>query len=497
MNKTISCLISAALFSTSLTGSVNAGAAGGGVAVFGGGEPASSKQLPAGDFRKSLESLPAEDHGRAVQWLQSIEFTSQDLDYMKLDSQGGVYYADRYTVDKSHGAMSGKAGTPGAQALTAKSVLKLHSNPGAHKTIFVDFTGGVIKDTAWNRTAGVTSWNARPYDSDNKPKSFSEAEIAAMAEIWRRISEDYAPFNVDVTTEAPDTMGANTNWIMVTNSMAGNNKSLPEPDSGSVSYMNVSGFSHTGYYSPALVYYNNLASPGSIAEASSHAVGHLYGLSHDSNPGSGVRGNGSVSWSPIMGLGPFSNVTQWSKGGYDGAVNPQNDIGILVGALDMRRDDHDDSYFDTGTSLQVDPLGRVTASTPATDPDNSQSANKGVIEAQDDVDIFVFKSGAGMVDLTVSPAWLVFDSGHPRGANLDVQLTLFDANGKKLAKNNPLNETDSSIKTQVSAGRYVLEVAAAGNAAGSHTAYGSLGQYFINGSIPVPESAAKVAVSVR
>jgi len=497
MNKTISCLVSAALFSASLAGSINARAAGNGVTVFGTGEPASSKNMPAGDFRKSLEALPETDRSRAVQWLQSIEFTSQDLDYMKLDSQGGVYYADRYAVDKSRGAMAGKSGIPGAQALTAKSVLQLHSHPGAHKTIFVDFTGGVIKDTAWNTTAGVTSWNAMPYDSDNRPKSFSEAEVAAMAEIWRRISEDYAPFNVDVTTEAPRTMGANTSWIMVTNSMAGKNDSLPEPDSGSVSYMNVSGFNHKGYYSPALVYYNNLPSPVSIAEASSHAVGHLYGLSHDSTPGSRVRGKGSVSWSPIMGLGPFSNITRWSKGDYEGAVNPQNDIGILVGALDMRRDDHDDSYLDKGTALLVDPLGRVTASTPATDPGNSQSANKGVIEAQEDAGIFVFEAGAGVVDLTVSPAWLAFESGDTRGANLDVQLTLYDARGKKLAQRNPLDETDSSIKTHVSAGRYVLEVAAAGNAAGSHAASGSIGQYFINGSIPVPGAANKVAVSAR
>jgi len=496
MNKTMAYFVSVAMFSALLLVSPGTRAAGDGVMVFGSGEPGSSKSLPAGDFRSSLESLPEADRARAIQWLQSIEFTSQDLAYMKLDSQGGIYYADHFTPGKSDAAMADKPAS-GTQVLTAAEVLKLHSNPGAPRAIFVDFTGGVISDTAWNRTAGVTAWNARSYSLDKKPGSFSAAEIAAMAEIWRRISEDFAPFNVDVTTEAPQSVGANTTWIMITHSMAGNRKSLPEPASGSVAYMNVSGFSHTGYYSPALVYYNNLTSPASIAEASSHAAGHLYGLSHDSMPDSGSRGSGSVAWSPIMGIGPFSSVTQWSKDDYSGAVNPQNDIGILIGSLDLRRDDHDDSRFDTGTSLQVDSVGRVTASTPATDPENNHSANKGVIEAQDDVDIFVFNAGAGMVDLTITPAWLAFDPGNPRGANLDVLVTLFDTAGKKLARNNPLNKTDSSIKKRVSAGRYVLEVSGVGNAAGSYTPYGSIGQYFINGTIPAPGAAGKVAVSAR
>ena len=494
MNKSISSLVSAALLSSSLLVSPGAHAAGNGVTVFGSGEPASSKSLPAGEFRKSLEALPGTDRARAVNWLRSIEFTSQDLAYMKLDSQGGVYYADHFVPGKSSDAVTGKP-VPGAQALTAESVLKLHSNPGARKQLYLDFTGGVISKAAWNRTAGVTAWHARPYDLDNRPGSFSKAEVAAMAEIWRRISEDFAPFDVDVTTEAGRSVGTDTNWIMITHSMAGNKKSLPEPDSGSVAYMNISGFSHTGYYSPALVYYNNLASPASIAEASSHAAGHLYGLSHDSKPGSGNRGN--VSWSPIMGVGPFTSVTQWSKDDYKGAVNPQNDIGILSATLDVRRDDHDDSRFDAGTSLQVDSRGQVSASTPATDPGNVHAANKGVIEAYDDMDIFVFETGGGMIDLTVTPAWLAFDASEQRGANLDVQVTLFNAMGKKLARSNPLSETDSTIRKQVPAGRYVLEVSGVGNVDGSYTPYGSIGQYFINGTIPAPGSARNVAVSSR
>ncbi len=495
MNKTMSCLVSAAVSFVCLLVSPGVIAADG-VVLYGSGKPDSSMSLPAGGFRSSLESLPDAERARAVQWLQSIEFTSQDLDFMKLDSQGGVYYADRFTPGRPVDALAEKPATPGGQAPTAAAVLTLHSNPGAPRSVFVDFGGGVISDTAWNTTAGIAAWNARPYDLDNKPGSYNAIEIAAMAEIWQRISEDFAPFNVDVTTEAPASASAGTVRIMITRSVDDNKQSLPEPASGSVAYMNITGFSLAGYYSPALVYYNNLPSPASIAEASSHAAGHLYGLSHDSLPASAGQGVSSDSWSPIMGLGPFGDVTRWSKGDYRGGVNPQNDLGILVGALDRRHDDHDDSRFGNGTALQVDTRGHVTATTPATDPGNRHSANKGVIEVHNDIDVFVFDAAAGMVDLTASPARSDPGSVSPSGANLAVQLTLFNSQGKKLMQENPANEAGPGIRTHVSAGSYVLEVSVAGDGAGSHNPDGNVGQYFINGTVPVPD-AARVTVSAR
>jgi len=220
-------------------------------------------------------------------------------------------------------------------------------------------------------------------------------------------------------------------------------------------------------------------------------------LSHDSNPASGSQGRSSVSWSPIMGRGPFSHVTRWSKGDYRGGINPQNDLGILVGALDRRRDDHDDSRFGNGTTLQADTLGHVTASTPATDPGNQYPANKGVIEAHNDIDVFVFESAEGLVDLTASPARPGSGSIGLAGANLAVQLTLFDSQGMKVAQQKPLDGAGSGIRAHVSAGRYALEVSVAGNSADLPAADGSVGQYFINGTIPAKHAPNRVAVSAR
>ena len=71
-----------------------------------------------------------------------------------------------------------------------------------------------------------------------------------------------------------------------------------------------------------------------------------------------------------------------------------------------------------------------------------------------------------------------------RGANLDVHVALFNAAGKKVAENDPRNDTSSNLKTRVSPGRYKLEIQGVGNAAGPYSSYGSIGQYYISGSVP-------------
>jgi hypothetical protein len=114
---------------------------------FGHGAPSGAAALPAGEFRSSLESLPAGDQQRAIQWLQSIEFTGHDLEAMRVDRQGGIYYADRFVTGKSSSGRS-SAGAAAQQGVSADSVLKLHSRPGASYAIFIDFDGGHVENTA-------------------------------------------------------------------------------------------------------------------------------------------------------------------------------------------------------------------------------------------------------------------------------------------------------------------------------------------------------------
>ena len=428
---------------------------------FGHGAPSGAAALPAGGFRSSLESLPAGDRQRAIQWLQSIEFTTHDLASMRVDRQGGIYYADRFASGKS----SGDRSAPGAAAkhgVSADSVLKLHSRPGAAYSIFIDFDGGRVENTAWNASSGAASLQAAPYDTDGKPDNFSAAEVDEMVDIWRRVAEDFSPFEVDVTTEEPGSLGQKTAWILVTDSRS-DGEALPEAAADSTAYINTLGSTITTYYTPAFVYYNNLGTPAGVAGAVSHSTGHLVGLSHDI-----VASGKDAAWGAIMGLDHAGKLTQWSKG--SGSAKPQDDIAILMGRMGMRNDDHDDSRFDSGTPLQLDARGHVAAA-------GQGKANRGVIEDRDDIDVFAFGAGAGTLDIVVAPQAPV--AGHD-GANLDIQVSLYDASGKRLLRQDARNDVAVRLKKQLPAGRYKLEVTGVGPDSG----YGSLGQYVISGSVP-------------
>ena len=55
----------------------------------------------------------------------------------------------------------------------------------------------------------------------------------------------------------------------------------------------------------------------SVAEASSHEVGHSLGLSHDGTSSTSYytgHGNGETDWAPLMGVGYYANVTTWDRG---------------------------------------------------------------------------------------------------------------------------------------------------------------------------------------
>jgi len=65
-----------------------------------------------------------------------------------------------------------------------------------------------------------------------------------------------------------------------------------------------------------------------------------------------------------------------------------------------------------------------------------------------------------------------------------VHIALFDANGKKIAESDPSDETSSRLKKQIAPGRYKLEIKGVGNSASNYPDYGSIGQYYIAGSVP-------------
>jgi hypothetical protein len=89
-------------------------------------------------------------------------------------------------------------------------VLTLHSRPGAHTRIYLDFDGAEVSNTEWNvptaTTSGTPSGFYPGYSTDADP-AFSATERDVVARTWAEVAEDYAPFKVDVTTEDPGDAG--------------------------------------------------------------------------------------------------------------------------------------------------------------------------------------------------------------------------------------------------------------------------------------------------
>jgi hypothetical protein len=452
------------------------------------------EDLPAGRFRSTLANLPLAVRERALGRLRGFHFTDLDLESLQVDAEGGVFYADVFQVEPVPVA----ATTEPVIAEAAVPVnpfpagLIFHSRPGAPNVLFLDFDGENVTGTQWNSSLGRTTIPAVAFSTDTNFTTFSDSEQVAIKRIWERIAEDYAAFNIDVTTERPATFTTRTAQALITRNTDADGAANPSSTAGGVAYVNV--FATTSYatYRPAWIYFNNLASAESyIAEAASHEIGHNMGLSHDgTTAGSeyyGGHGTGDTSWGPLMGTGYNRNVSQWCKGEYYLANNTQDDLAIIAGKVTYRADDHG-NIFTAATALVVQGGTNVTSTTPETDWGNINPANKGVIERNTDVDVFSFTTGSGAMTLTVRP-WIMPSGSQTRGGNLDVITELFDQAGVLLATNNPETTTSATIQTNLTDGVYYLRIRNAGTGSPlattptGYTSYGSVGQYFISGTL--------------
>jgi hypothetical protein len=465
--------------------------------MFGKGHPFFVGDLPPGRTREKLESLPAPARSRAMEWLHSFAFPAKDLDVLIVTDEGDVLYADPTPPElpaEIERAPEADGASPEPSASAADDAFALHSNPGAPNVVYLDFDGHVVSGTAW----GGGTLYARPYDADGDPATFSQAERGAIAEIWHRVAEDFAPFDVDVTTEEPAQFNATTGRILITRDDDEFGTPMPYAGAGGVAYVNVWGRTGTydyPYYSPAFVYYENLGNgqPRYVAEAASHEFGHNLALAHDgtstvtyySGHNAGPSA-GYIDWAPIMGNSYGADVSQWSRGDYADANNQQDDLLEIANRLNYRFDDHADTQSQA-TPLAMDGSGNVVSTNPELDPFNVDPDNKGVIEDSDDVDYFVLNLGTGTVNLTLHPAWDAFHNDASRGANLDLHVALYGPSGALVAEDNPATDTGGTLLASVSAGTYYLAVTGvgAGDPQTAYDAYGSIGQYFINGSVPI------------
>jgi hypothetical protein len=450
-------------------------------------------QLPAGRFRTRLEQLPDAARGRALRWLRSMHFTEHDLTSLHADRDGGIFYVCETGMIPEE---SPAADAPLEVGLAAVPVspfppgLIFHSRPGSANVLFLNFAGENVIDTAWNDQLDRAEIPAMPFSSDSDYSTYSDSEQVAIKRIWQRMAEDYAPFDIDVTTERPAAFNNRTAVALITRKTDANGDPNPYNTGGGVAYMNAFGTSTYANYRPAWIYHDNLGhNEAYVAEAASHEIGHNLGLSHDGKTdGSeyyGGHGSGDTSWGPLMGTGYNRNVSQWCKGEYYLANNTQDDLAAIAGKVSYRVDDHGNTPG-TATAILTSGGTNIVSTTPENDLTNANPSNKGVLERNTDLDVFSFVTGNGPVRLAVNP-WIM-PSG-TRGGNVDLLLELSNEAGALLLTSNPATQTTALIETNLPAGRYYLHVrnAAAGAPLSStptgYTVYGSIGQYFISGYV--------------
>ncbi len=392
---------------------------------------------------------------------------------------GGVVLAGLST-----GSSNGSA--PAGSPPVGGSIPLLHSNPTFTKKLYLDFDGQLVSGTEWNNQNYTGTYNtgavinAPPFSTDADLANYSASELATIHDVWARVAEDYAPFQVDVTTENPGasafTAGGQAIRALVTTDVDATTGVQWFPLAGGVAYLNSWNFTSGA---PVFIFANHLGNGFAkyVAEAASHEVGHSLNLSHDgrTTPSESYyagHGSGATGWAPIMGVGYYQSLSQWSKGEYANANNTQDDLAIITSALPYIADDYGNNAA-TASPLNVDSLGNFAAS--------------GLISTQTDVDAFRFATQGGSVTLKVEP----FDFATGK-ANLDAQLTLVNANGVTVAVVNDPATLNATLTTTLTKGIYTLLVDGVGKApvAGDegYSDYDSLGKYSIAGTV-VPNHA--------
>jgi PKD repeat protein len=392
-----------------------------------------------------------------------------------LDRTGRVFFEEEVRVPAGGTTMAPAPTDPLSPTLAPlDQTFKLHSRPGAKRTIYLNFVGATLTGTAWNTSTRPTI-TALPFDLDGVPYSFSTAELERIQYIWKRVAEDYSAFDVDVTTEPPPadrlTRSSSSDDTFGTTVLITKRANVYDCSCGGVAYLTAFDDT-TEFYKPALVFYDALGSGNEkyVADAISHEAGHNVGLSHDGTSTAGYyqgHGSGATGWAPIMGVGYYQQLVQWSKGEYADANNKQDDYVVMQNTgLPIRPDDHGN------TTATATPLASSTANGITT------VSGSGVIERPADVDVFSFVAGAGSASITVSPA--------PRGPKLDILATLRDAAGNVLATSNPVDSLPATLAANLPApGTYFVTVDGVGKGdplATGYTDYGSIGQYTISGT---------------
>jgi len=337
------------------------------------------------------------------------------------------------------------SGTVTTGTITTGTVLA--SKPNATHHIYLEFNGVKIQDVLWNGGKLI----------DAQPSNYTPAQIYT---IWQVVSERYAAFNINVTTDVKYYNNAKNGYrqrviLTPTNSWL--------PGWGGYAFISSMRAAGTGIYSstiPCFVFTNMFSSNMvNVGECVAHEIGHTLGLLHDGTTTSAYY-YGQGKWAPIMGCAYGKSIVQFSKGEYSKSNNKQDDISIIK---------------NTNKDLQF-----TTSPTTATGTLNINSINAvNVICNQDDYRLYSVKTvKAGSLSLTVSP-------GTYSAVDLKVDV-LNSINGQVLASKDMPASQKTDITIAVAPSTYWIRVQGVGESdplTTGYTKYGSIGTFLLTGTI--------------
>ena len=402
-----------------------------------------------------------------------LELPSENRSYELLLSESGRYvvrewlYSDLVCARSSSASPqdSADAGMPPAPAagtalapvglVPRSNVPSLNSRPSAPATIYLDFDGETVSGTSW---AGGATINALP----------ARMDAAQIEETWRRVSNHFAVFDVNVTTDravydaAPATR--KTHCVVTPTTDAA-------PGAGGVAYLD----SFTNPSTLTKVCWTFVDDrPDYAALVCSHEVGHTLGLRHHGRVASGSlareeyylgHGSGETGWGPFMGAPYGKNLLQWSKGEYARANNSaQDDLAVVStpALIPFLADDHGNTDV-ASTAL----TSGVVAS--------------GMIEQNTDVDFFSYQIAAGGQPVEIQLQL---------GTMLDAQFEVFYADGSPVGTVNPPEQLPAKITVLLPTPQKVyIKVSGIGKSdvlGTGYSNYSSLGSYTIVAGDPLP-----------